>query len=350
MAYGEAKVYFDGSHYIAIPHTTRPSKRRVLIEEEKLEVKDNNDNEDVANTFLNNDIVSYDLEKIEFEDIEVEGEIFKENEKEIKSSQPKKEVRKATRKELFEKSYKELRGLRKAKLKSELVQKMAPYFNSLEEAKYFVDRHLERKQRNLILRRIRLVRKANLQEFNFFCTFTYDDKKHSEETFRYKLRHTISNFAKRKGWKYIGVWERSPENNRLHFHGIFYIPDGTMPGEIIEVYDYSFKTHKRQITHQNTYFNERFGRSDMESIDDPLRKGDALAYLLKYIEKSGERIVYSKGLPQFFVSDILDEDVVTRFGIDDSKLLLFDNFSCYDNGEYIGVVGCEAISRLRKIN
>ena len=27
MAYGETKVYFDGSHYIAIPHTTRPKRK-----------------------------------------------------------------------------------------------------------------------------------------------------------------------------------------------------------------------------------------------------------------------------------------------------------------------------------
>ena len=29
--------------------------------------------------------------------------------------------------------------------------------------------------------------------------------------------------------------------------------------------------------------------------------------LMKYLEKTGERIVYSKGLPQFFISDIMDE-------------------------------------------
>ena len=35
MEYGETKVYFDGSHYIAIPHTEKPyRKRRKYIEEE----------------------------------------------------------------------------------------------------------------------------------------------------------------------------------------------------------------------------------------------------------------------------------------------------------------------------
>ena len=36
--YAEAKVYFDGSHYIAIPHTTRPSFRRPKQPEEILNV------------------------------------------------------------------------------------------------------------------------------------------------------------------------------------------------------------------------------------------------------------------------------------------------------------------------
>ena len=33
MAYGETKVYSEGSHYIAIPHTTRPSKKNGHSEE-----------------------------------------------------------------------------------------------------------------------------------------------------------------------------------------------------------------------------------------------------------------------------------------------------------------------------
>ena len=41
MSYGETKVYFDGSHYIAIPHTVRPTKRRPKpIEEEITVVED----------------------------------------------------------------------------------------------------------------------------------------------------------------------------------------------------------------------------------------------------------------------------------------------------------------------
>ena len=123
-----------------------------------------------------------------------------------------------------------------------------------------------------------------------------------------------------------------------------------MPGYLIEKKDYNFKSHRRTVTVQNSYFNERFGRSDFEKIVDNVRIGDALVYIMKYIEKSGEKIVYSKGLPQFFISDIMDEDVVCPCGLEDKKLLLYDDFICWDEGEYIGTVGEETIARLRKAN
>lgn len=123
-----------------------------------------------------------------------------------------------------------------------------------------------------------------------------------------------------------------------------------MPGYFIQKEDYSFKRHRRQITNQNTYFLENYGRNDFEKIEDNSRVGDALAYIMKYMEKSEEKIVYSKGMPQYFISDIMDEDIVCRVGIEDQKLLLFDNFSCWDEGEYIGQVSRETITKMPKAN
>ena len=41
MPYGETKLYFDGSHYIAIPHTENPHKRiRQKVPEEEITVAD----------------------------------------------------------------------------------------------------------------------------------------------------------------------------------------------------------------------------------------------------------------------------------------------------------------------
>ena len=114
--------------------------------------------------------------------------------------------------------------------------------------------------------------------------------------------------------------------------------------------DYSFQTHKRQETHQNTYFLERFGRNDFDPIEDSGSLSSAVSYLIKYIEKTGEKIVCSKNMPQFFMSDILESDVVTTYGLEDKKLLLFDDFSCFDQGCYVGQVSPKAIRQLRKSN
>ena len=212
---------------------------------------------------------------------------------------------------------------------------------------------MDKKIRNLIVRRKRLVRKINLGQWNYFCTFTYDDKKHSEESFMKKLKNCFKKLCYRKGWVYIGVWERSPEKKRLHFHGLFYIPDNAMVGELKEVNDYSFSSHTRQVTLQNTYFNERFGRSDFKPIDRrvPQILSNATQYLMKYLEKSGERIVYSKNTSTYFISDIMDEDIACVMNSDKGeKLILFDNFSCWDEGCYMGQVSPEVISQMRKAN
>ena len=73
---------------------------------------------------------------------------------------------------------------------------------------------------------------------------------------------------------------------------------------------------------------------------------------MKYMEKSGERIVYSKNTPTYFISDIMDEDIVCTMGEEKNtlKLILFDNFSCWDEGCYMGEVSPEVISQMRKAN
>ena len=78
--------------------------------------------------------------------------------------------------------------------------------------------------------------------------------------------------------------------------------------------------------------------------------GEALAYLMKYIEKSGEKIVYSRGLYQYFISDIMDDDIACFYGVDDRKLILFDDFKCFDEGTYMGTVSKETIKQMRKAN
>ena len=347
MAYGETKVYFDGSHYIAIPHTTRPSKKRPKPVEELVTVIDDNDEPQMESTPSIIDDVPFPVGE-EFE-VEETDDNYDKKQTETTEKKPKTE-RKMTRKEIFEEVYKETQGLRKNQRRTVIFDKMRQYFDTDEKTNNFVNINLERKQRNLISRRIRMTRKANLQEFNYFVTFTYDGAKHTEDSFKKKLKKALAHLTARKGWKYMGVWERSPKKQRLHFHGIFYIPDGTIPGILCTRKDYNFNKKQMVETFSSSYFEERFGRNDFDVIDDNTVKGFALSYIMKYIEKSGEKIVYSKGLPQFFISDIMDEDIVCFFGVEDKKLLLFDDFGCWDEGCYMGQVSPTVISQLRKAN
>lgn len=345
MPYTETKVYFDGSHYIAIPHTTRANLRRYKPPEEVITITENIDRQQTVNLQENADTGNAVGEQNKTDIMCGEQTNAPCNPLETAKTQ-----RILTKTQLFEELYNDIRHLSKQEMQKEIIKKMRQYFNSESATKEYVSAQLDRKQRNIICRRVRCVRKANLQDFNYFVTFTYDDKLHCEESFRKKLKRNLSNNCDRKNWKYIGVWERSPQKKRLHFHGIFSINEGMMQGKLIQKKDYSLITHKMQVTLQNTHFNSKFGRSDFEPIDNPEMLGSSIAYILKYIEKTGEKIVYLRGLPQFFISDIMDEDVVCPIGMEDKKLLLFDDFNCWDNGEYIGQVGKNVINIMRHSN
>lgn len=344
MSYGETKVYFDGSHFIAIPHTVRPTKRRSKpIEEEITIIQESEIKEGSLQESTQEPSIS--LENL------VGDKCIEETKSiEIKQEKTTQIVRTLTKKELFEELYTKYIDLKRNERKNKIIYEMLPYFKDRESCEVFVFNNFERKQRNLICRRVRMCRKANLANFNYFCTFTYDNNLHTENTFKNKLRTCLRNLCFRKKWKYMGVWERAPETKRLHFHGLFNIPDNNMPGELIECEDYNFSAHKRIKTYQNTYFNSKFGRSDFKEINTKSDLMNEVRYICKYIEKTGEKIVYSKGLPQYFISDIMDEDVVCTIGQEDRKLLLFDDFKCWDEGCLIGEVSPEVIQQMRKSN
>ena len=192
MSYKAAKISFDGSHYIATPKENFPQghkRRRAVIQPTPKEVE---------------------------------------------------------QKEQFEAAYKESQKLPRKERKAYMRKAMEEAIPDKEQRKEYVERNNERKNTNKIRRKVRLSKKVNLQrEWNFFCTFTFSDALHTEESFRKSLRNTLKHLVNRKGWKHIGVWERGGENGRLHFHGIFYIPPGGMVGEIVETKDYSTKDHRK---------------------------------------------------------------------------------------------------------
>ena len=242
MDYPKTKVYFDGSHYIGIPHEKQPWKKR------KNKLKEKN--------------------------------IHEEKVKEI---------------------YKESTGTKKEKIEN-TINKVNEEIKDIEKSTQLVNETLEREKRNRIVRYTRLIRKIRLQVWTHFCTFTYDSNKLTEEQFREKFLNCLRHLAYRKNWKYVGVFERSPDLKRLHFHGIFLISQ--MIGEIVETKDYSTKTHQMQVTLQNTFFLERFGRNDFRPLDQHSIQ-DAIGYITKYINKTGEKVIYSRGLQTYFITDII---------------------------------------------
>lgn len=294
MGYSSAKVYSDGSHYIAIPKETQPWKKR-------------------------------------------------------KASTPKQVLNdeQQQRNLLFEQAYKDTADQKKQERKFAIDQQLQKIIPNDTERNEFVEQELQRMQRNKDVRKTRLYRKISLQDWDYFATFTYDGAKLTEDEFHKKLSNTLKKLVYRKGWKYVGVWERSPEHNRLHFHAILCAPN--MVGEFETVKDYNTRDNRRQTTNQNTYFRDRFGRNDFKEIC-PQELGSAVAYMVKYIEKTGERLVYSRNLPTFFLSDIADEDVVCAIGAENRKLLLFDDFTCMVEGELMGKVSHEVIAKMPKSN
>ncbi|MCM1368202.1 MAG: hypothetical protein NC184_05300 [Roseburia sp.] len=342
MPYLESKVYYDGSHYIAIPHTEpqpRKYKRRMNIAD-LTPIKQSSEDDKFSG-----------LMPVQRKDGKLPLEVLAEQPKEQAPDKPKITTNSKTKGELFDELYKKYLHLKSKAREEQILADMRVFFPKDKKLEEYIKDKLEKKKRNLICRRKRMVRKANLADFNFFCTFTYSNELHTEQSFKKALKKTFANFASRKGWKYMGVWERSPEKQRLHFHGLFEIPNGTIPGILKHKRDYSTISHKMQDTLQSEYFNERFGRNDFKVIDEYDNKlGNAVAYLMKYIEKTGERIVYSKGLYQYFISDITDDDVICPYGEEEKKLILADNFKCHDEGVYIGRVSKSVIAQMRKSN
>ena len=145
-------------------------------------------------------------------------------------------------------------------------------------------------------------------------TFTYNPRKHTEESFRKKLRKCLSNLSTRKGWKYMGVFEQGGQHGTLHFHAIIYVPENGMIGEIVERKEYSKKRGEVYTRYANTFFDESFGMSDFQELNPILlKRGGTLKYLIKYIAKTGEKIIYSRGIPAEICIELADSDIAGTF-------------------------------------
>lgn len=201
MPYPKAKIYKQGGHFIAIPHTEQPYKERRKAVETEIFVEDPPD-ETSATTV---EIAPFPAEESKASKAETNPQI------ELFETKPQAEMPKpkrgriTTKRKLFDELYKTYYSEKKRTRRKLILQAMLPYFKTVDDAAIFVDKRLRQKQENFIARRIRMTRKASLTNFNYFVTFTYDSTFHTEESFKKKLKKTLSNFAVRKGWRYIGV-------------------------------------------------------------------------------------------------------------------------------------------------
>lgn len=187
------------------------------------------------------------------------------------------------------------------------------YERENEWLKDYITKFVRKERENLKGRKGRFKRKALNNDWNYFVTFTYDDKKHDEESFVKTLKTKLQNLHKRYDWLYMGCFERS-KTERLHFHGLIFVPQGNMRGNIREEIYYDTNSHKQAVSYINDDFEEKLGRNDFK----PITKTDltfthALDYILKYIGKSDNKIVYSRGIKDdYFALVDFEENVICR--------------------------------------
>lgn len=332
--YPKCKVRKEGDVYIATPHTTNPSRRgRYEPESVAVCIEDGKYKPAVMNSTPAED------------DKPQEG-----NNPQNAQSRPW-SVISITHRQLFDELYEKYFKLKPHERKQAILSDMLALFQSEEDARNFVDLNWLRKKRNVYSRKKRFEYKARNQQYEYFFTITYDDKKHTEESFKAGLKSVFANLHKRYGCLFQGVWERGEENDRLHFHGLIYDPNHKITEGLTQVRDYNPKTGRMKTYLQSEYFAERFGRNEFSEII-PQLYDVAIAYITKYLSKQGVKPYYSKGLYSFIESDICGDDVLCKMDDGsgrDIRLIVAKDFGVWDNGEHLGKASPETIALAPKI-
>ena len=330
------KVYNDGGAFIGIRKVESSSApRRKPAPEEPIVVK--YDSEEKGNAALVHD---EDYENM------IDPAIC-DNERE--------NVRITTLSDEFKRFYRQTVGMRWKKRRKYVTDNMRPYFDNEDELGYFIGRKLHNAYRATMMRLNRCKRRVALHGLDWFCTFTYDDKKMTEEEFSKKLLNTLRHFASRKGWKYMGAWERG-ETGRLHFHALLNIPEGTMSGEVEKRREYDPVRRKMVTCNINTFFEKTFGRNTFDKLSSlAMRYSRTAEYIVKYLEKDGGRLICSRGLDTFIETEVDSEDIICPLHpdepYDDRKYILFDDFKVWDkNDKCLGVFNRSLLPQLKLVS
>lgn len=217
-----------------------------------------------------------------------------------------------------------------------------------EELKDFIFKRCYSDYKNFSKRKRLYHRKARLNRWNYFASFTYDDKKMTESEFKKKLIKSFSNLAVRHRWRVMGAWEHGEEDGRLHFHALIYVPCGEMIGFCEIKSDFSLKRHKMVERNENSYFAETFGRNDFEVLPtEQCPREEIIEYIGKYMRKQGGKIFYSRHIPAAIFANLKETDLLCRiyehaeiyvlndfvidYERDVEKTRLGRNYSIFDN-------------------
>ena len=119
MPFGETKVYFDGSHYIAIPHTERKTKKRPKRPEELITVKEMESSSNEGEPSVSNTENRQSFENINEESLIENIEKSDNNNEKIAKDEEKvvKNIKIMTKKQLFDDLYMKYIDLKKRERK-----------------------------------------------------------------------------------------------------------------------------------------------------------------------------------------------------------------------------------------
>ena len=170
MPYAKCKIYSDGSHYIAIPHKPqRPRpKKGAKVKKEVPEMEELDEDESANCPFDKSAPPVQPVQLSLFDGKEKDDKQGESEEDGSKKEQTCEENEdntaiKPSRKEIFEQLYRKHINDNYKKRKRAITHGLLPHSKDYDDAKLFTELNLRRKRNNLIARRIRMTRKANLQ-------------------------------------------------------------------------------------------------------------------------------------------------------------------------------------------
>ena len=178
------RFYNDGGHNVWIEKTTNPrARKRTKYKEREIEIAPTallelqEVGESRKNVLSDSETVDddYVMEILSNSpsDEQAEAEL---NDTKIVQNNEEKTI-KMTSRALFDVLYDSYASLKWKRKRNALIAAFLPYYKNYHRAVEFMDKNMIRRKHNKNSRYLRAYRKCTLNRFNYFVTFTYDDKK-----------------------------------------------------------------------------------------------------------------------------------------------------------------------------